>query len=111
MIFIWIKRLLVALIFLGLGGAGIILAMDNMNPIGLTFLSFVTEPYPLFVWLIGTFLVAFIVGFFVGSIGFFKNVSALARLRKELNLARESQSEDSEIHSQNAIRDFDATEK
>ena len=111
MIFVWIKRLMVAIISLGLGGVGLIVAMDNMNPIVLTFLSFATEPYPLFVWLIGGFLMGFMVGFFVASISFFKNKSAQAKLRKELDLIRESQIEDPGIHIQAANRNFDATEK
>ena len=89
----WIKRLLAVMCFLGLAGAGLILSIDNMNPIALKFLSYDTSPYPLFVWLIGGFLLGFLLGFIVVSIGFFKNMATSAKLRKELNLARENPTE------------------
>ena len=89
----WIKRLLVVMCFLGLAGVGRILSMDNMNPIALKFLSYDTSPYPLFVWLIGGFLLGFSLGFIVASVGFFRNMATSTKLRKELNLAQENRNE------------------
>ena len=89
----WIKRLLVVMCFLGLAGVGLILSMDNMNPIALKFLSYDTSPYPLFVWLIGGFLLGFSLGFIVASVGFFRNMATSTKLRKELNLAQENRNE------------------
>ena len=101
MILTWIKRLLVVTCSLGLAGIGLILSMDNMNPIALKFLSYDTNPYPLFVWLIGGFLLGFSLGFVIASIGFFKNMATSAKLRKELNLSREK-------HIEHANGSFDA---
>jgi|TARA_Y100000588_G_scaffold171706_1_gene185599 uncharacterized integral membrane protein len=67
--------------------------MDNMNPIALKFLSYDTSPYPLFVWLIGGFLLGFSLGFIVASVGFFRNMATSTKLRKELNLAQENRNE------------------
>ena len=89
----WIKRLVVVTCFLSLAGAGLILSMDNMNPIALKFLSYNTSPYPLFVWLIGGFLLGFSLGFIVASVGFFRNMATSTKLRKELNLAQENRNE------------------
>ena len=80
----WARRFLALVAVLGVALVGFLLAIDNPEPVSVTFLTLTSSTFPLFAWLIGLFLTGLVIGFAACFIGFVRGKSTERRLKREL---------------------------
>lgn len=92
-----IKKLLLAVLMLCILAVGILLGMDNQQPITLRFLDWQTPETSLYFWLLISLAIGFLAGSLLSAVGLMKQA---LRIRKLENLLTQSKQQVQNIQTQ-----------
>ncbi len=85
----WVTNIVLLLLVIVFIGAGVLLRVDNPDPVSVRFLNFESPSIPVFWWLLGSLLAGVGVGFALAFVGFLRGKYTERQLRRELNLNKE----------------------